>query len=111
MRDQASDAAGRLEAVLEAYALLQHELRLAHGTELAAFLHRGEHIARAQQQLGDFIRDLLTEAAQTGAVRNDVTPDELATYCLYALAAASKLLSRASVRRLVTVTLAGLRPQ
>jgi len=108
VRDHASDAASRLEAVLEAYALLLHELRLAHGTELAAFLHRGEHVARAQQQLSDFIRDLLTEAAQTGAVRDDVAPDELATYCLYALAAASRLPSKASVRRLVSITLAGL---
>jgi len=110
VRDQAGDAGKRLEAVLEAYAFIQHELRLAHGTELAAFLHRGEHVAQAQQQLSDFIRDLLSEAAETGDVRDDIAPDELASYCLHALAAASSLPSEAAVRRLVTITLAGLRP-
>ncbi len=110
IRDQAEEAGERLEAVLEAYALIQHELRLAHGTELAALLHRDEHVARAQRQLSYFIRDLLTEGAATGDVRDDVAPDELASYCLHALAAASSLPSKAAVRRLVTVTLAGLRP-
>jgi hypothetical protein len=48
--------------------------------------------------------------AETGDVRNDVAPDELAIYCLHALTAAGSLRSKAAVRRLVKVTLAGLRP-
>jgi AcrR family transcriptional regulator len=107
LRDQAGDARERLEAVLEAYALIHHE---HHGTPLAALLHRGEHVARAQQHLSHFIRDLLKEGAATGDLRADVAPDELASYCLHALAAASNLPSKAAVRRLVAVTLAGLRP-
>jgi AcrR family transcriptional regulator len=108
LRNQPGDADERLEAVLEAYALIQHE---HHGTELAALLHRGEHVARAQQHLGDFVRDLLAEAAAaTGDVRDDVPPDELASYCLQALTAARSLPSKSAVRRLVAVTLAGLRP-
>ena len=103
---QAGDVSKRLEGVLEAYALIAYE---HHGTELAAVLHRGEHVVRAQQQLRGLIRDLLTEAAETGDVRDDVAPDELASYCLHALAAASSLRSKTAVRRLVTVTLAGLR--
>jgi AcrR family transcriptional regulator len=111
LRDQAGGAAERLEAVLEAYALISHH-RQHHGTaELAAFLHRGEHVARAQQQLIDLIRDLLAEAAETGDVRTDVAPEELASYCLHAIAAAGSLPSKAAVRRLVTVTLAGLLPR
>ncbi len=107
LADRAGDAGERLGAVLETYALIQH----AHpGSELAAFLHRGEHVARAQQQLSGFIRDLLAEAAESGSVRDDVAPDELATYCLHALAAAGSVASKAAVRRLVDVTLAGLRP-
>jgi AcrR family transcriptional regulator len=104
---QAGDAGERLEAVLEAYALISHE---RHGTELAALLHRGDHVARAQRQLSDLIRDLLTKAAQIGEVRDDVAPNELASYCLHALGAAGSLPSKAAVRRLVRVTLAGLRP-
>jgi AcrR family transcriptional regulator len=110
IRDRARGAAERLEAVLEAYALIQHDLRLAHGTEVATIIHRHEHVARAQQQLKDFIRDLLMENVQNGNVRNDVAPDELASYCLHALDAAASLPSKAGVRRLVNVTLAGLRP-
>jgi AcrR family transcriptional regulator len=108
VQDQAGNARERLAAVLEAYALISHE---HHGTELAALLHGGEHVARAQQQLSDLIRDLLTEAAKTGDVRDDVAPGELASYCLHALAAASSLPSKAAVRRLVSVTLGGLGPR
>jgi hypothetical protein len=55
------------------------------------------------------IRDLLTEGARIGGVRDDIAPDELASYCLHALTAASSLPSKAAARRLVTVILAGLR--
>ena len=82
VRDQAGDAGERLEAVLEAYALISYESHGHHDSELAAFLHRDEQVARAQRQLRDMVRDLLAEAAATGAVRNDVAPDELASYCL-----------------------------
>ncbi|HEV8553738.1 MAG TPA: TetR/AcrR family transcriptional regulator [Casimicrobiaceae bacterium] len=107
VRDQAGDAGERLEAVLEAYALIAYK---HHDTELAALVHRGEHFARAQQQLSDLIRDLLTEAAESGDVRDDVASAELASYCLHALAAASRLPSKAAVRRLVRVILAGVHP-
>ena len=109
LRDQAGSATERLEAVLEAYALHYHH-REHHGTELVAFLHRGEHVDRAQQQLIDLVRDLLTEGAESGDVRDDVAPEELTSYCLHALTVASSLPSKAAVHRLVQVTLAGLRP-
>ncbi|MPY94297.1 MAG: TetR family transcriptional regulator [Acidimicrobiia bacterium] len=107
IRDRAGEPSERLEAVLEAYALISHE---HHGTELAALLHRGEHVTRAHHHLAEFIRDLVSEAAQAGDVRDDVAPAELATYCLHALTAASSLPSKAAARRLVSVILAGLRP-
>ena len=108
VRDQAGTAAERLEAVLDAYAHISHQQH--HGTELTARLHQGEHVARAHQQLSDFIRDLLTEGAETGDLRDDIPPGELASYCLHALTAASDLPSQDAVRRLVVVTLSGLRP-
>ncbi len=110
VRDRAGDARGKLEAVLEAYALISRESHGHHDTELAAFLHRDAQVARAQRQLRDLIRDLLIEVAETGALRVDVAPDELASYCLHALGAAGSLPSKAAVHRLVTVTLAGLQP-
>jgi AcrR family transcriptional regulator len=108
VRDQAASPSQRLEAVLEAYALISHEHHGHHDNELAAYLHRDEQVTRAQQQLHDMIRDLLTEGAKTGGVRNDVAPEELARYCLHALTAASSLPSKAAVRRLVTVILTGV---
>lgn len=42
------------------------------------------------------IRDLVVEAAESGDVRNDVVPEEAASYCLHALTAASSLPSKAA---------------
>jgi AcrR family transcriptional regulator len=110
VRGQAGNARERLAAVLGAYALISHASHGHHDTELAAFLHRDEQLARAQHRLLAMIRDLLTECAASGDIRDDVTPDELGSYCLHALTAARSLRSKAAVRRLVNVTLAGLRP-
>ena len=113
VRDQAGDASERLEAVLEAYALISHDIphhsiHQHHNAELAAVLHRSKQATRADQQLRDMIRDLLTEAAETGDLRDDVAPDELASYCLHALEAASSLPSKDAIRRLATVIVTGL---
>jgi AcrR family transcriptional regulator len=106
VRDQAAGADGQLEAVLEAYALIQHEHP---STELVALLHTGEHVIQAHQQLHALIAELVAEGAQTGDLCDDVAPGELASYCLHALTAAGSLPSKAAVRRLVAVTMAGLR--
>lgn len=107
--DRAAPGGARLEAVLEAYALIQHKSHGHHGDKLVAQLHRGEHVAHAQQRMHNFVRDLLAESAQAGDLRDDVPAEELANYCLHALTAASSLRSPAAVRRLVAVTLTGLR--
>jgi AcrR family transcriptional regulator len=117
VRDEAPDPRSRLKGVLEAYALLDYE---HHGTKhhrshlqdpgLTALLHRGGHVDRAQQQLRAMIAGLLVEAVNTGDVRSDVTPDELARFCLNALAGACGLRSKAAVQRLVSLVIAGLRP-
>jgi AcrR family transcriptional regulator len=107
-RDAATTPAERLEAVLEAFALIQHQ---HHDTQLpVALLHRGEHVARAQQQVQDLVSELLSEGAGAGSVRSDIAAGELAGYCLHALTAAGSLPSEAAVRRLLAVTMAGLRP-
>jgi AcrR family transcriptional regulator len=105
--DQVGEGGDRLEAVLQAYALLAYEHE---GSDLATSLHQGEHVAHAQQHLHAFLRDLLAEGAASGALRDDITAEELANYCLHALTAARTLPSKAAVKRLVTITLDGLRP-
>lgn len=108
--DPADPPTARLEAVLLTYALTQHRTRAAHTGDLAALLHRGEHVNHAEQRLHDFVRDLITQGVQAGVLRHDVAADELAGYCLHAVSAAGTLPSREAVHRLVTVTMAGLRP-
>ncbi|MEV0197130.1 TetR/AcrR family transcriptional regulator [Nonomuraea sp. NPDC050691] len=108
VRDRAGDAEARLRAVLEAYALITHRSRGHGDNSLVAFLHRDERVARAQRQLHDMIRDLVAEGAGSGAFRDDVAPEELATYCLHAVSAAGELPSADATRRLVTVILTGL---
>jgi AcrR family transcriptional regulator len=106
-RDAVGTPAEQLEAVLTEFALIQHE---HHDTELpVSLLHRGEHVARARQQLQDLVADLLATGAQAGQIRADMAPGELAGYCLHALTAAGTLPSEVAVRRLLAVTMAGLR--
>ena len=109
-RDRAGSAGERLAAVLEGYALIAYEFRGHRDPDLAALLHRDEHVGRAEKLLHAMVRDLLIEAAEIGDVRDDVAADELASYCLHALTASNRLRSKAAVRRLVAVTLDGLRP-
>ena len=104
-RDEATDDAARLEAVLQTYARIGHQ---HHASELAAVLHRGEHVARAHAHLHELVTELIAEGAKAGRLRDDTPPRELASYCIHALAAASDMPSKAGVRRLVAVTVAGL---
>lgn len=107
IRDQGGDVGARLKAVLMAFAMISHQ---RHDTDLAALLHRGDHVVQAHQRLRDLVAGLLAESAESGALRADIAPDELASYCLHALTAAGALSNKAAVSRLVEVTLDGLRP-
>lgn len=108
VRDQTSgSAAQRLHAVLAAYAQIANHHP---DNELTAMLHRGPHLAHAEQHLRELVTDLIADGARAGEVRDDIAPAELATYALHALTAASSLRSQAAIRRLVSLTLAGLRP-
>lgn len=98
----------RLHAVLETYALHTYRAAAHQAPELVAQLHSGQHVRDAHGQLHRLLTDVLAEDAAAGRVRTDTKPSELATYCLHALSAAARMGSAAAVRRLVTVTQAGL---
>jgi AcrR family transcriptional regulator len=106
LSERGGSATERLEVVLGAYAAAARDHQ---DGELSALLHREPHVTRAQHHVRDFLRDLIAEGSAEGGVRGDVAPEELAAYCLHALAAAGDLPSRAAVGRLVAVTLDGLR--
>lgn len=107
-RDRVEGAGARLRAVLEVYALICHERRGHDDSELAATLHRDEHVVKAEQHLNRMIQELISDATESGELRSSVAANELATYSVHALSAASSLPSKAAVRRLVDVTLSGL---
>jgi AcrR family transcriptional regulator len=98
----------RLRSVLEAYARICRQRRRHGGDALAAALHRGAHVDRQEQQLRDLVAGLLTEAAAAGAVRTDVPTEELASYCVCAMAAASDSRTAAPITRLVDLVCGSL---
>ncbi|MBW3593600.1 MAG: TetR/AcrR family transcriptional regulator, partial [Actinobacteria bacterium] len=110
VHEQAGRPLERLEAVLEAYALISHESSGHHDSHVVDLLHRDEQVGRAKQRLQKMIRDVVAEGAARGELRDDVAPDELAAYCLHAVGAAKTLPSKAAVSRLVRVTMTGLKP-
>jgi AcrR family transcriptional regulator len=106
LHERLGGSAERLSAVLEHYAIFQYKSHAAHIGEIVQL---GGHRVLAQQQLRGLIQDLMMDAAGTGDVRTDVAPDELVSYCLNALDGAASAPTEAAVRRLVRVTLTGLR--
>lgn len=116
VRDRSDGPEERLEAVLTAFAHIQLE-RTRHGdgqphaSELAVLLHTDDQLAQAQHEVHRLIAELITDAATAGAARTDISPEELAGYCIHALEAASHAPSKDAVTRLVMLTLAGMRPE
>ena len=106
-RDRASDAEQRLVLMLETYARLVHQ---QHASELVALLHHSASASRGYRQLTEMLRDLIADGANRGRLRKDVSPVELASFCVHALSGAHTLPSMAAVRRLVSVTISGLKP-
>lgn len=98
----------RLVAVVGAYASICFQ-RGRHGsTDVSALVHRGPEVADAERRLRGVFVELIEEAIPQGIVRTDVASDELAAFCLHALAAAGQITYLDGVDRLVRVVLDGL---
>lgn len=107
IRDGSGDSVERLRAVLEIFAEIAQRSG-QHDSALAALIHRDESVIRAQDHLRAIVRDLIVQGAKAKRLRRDVPADELARYCLHAVAAASELSSKVARKRLVDVTLTAL---
>jgi hypothetical protein len=70
-------------------------------------LHRSAEVRKLQRQLLDLISGLVAEAAAAGAVRQDVPAEELASYCVHALAAAGNS-SATAIDRLLDLVWTGI---
>lgn len=108
LRERSGSPAERLRAVLLAYGRICRERHHYGGNEMAADLHSGDQVAQLQDQLLALFASLVTEAAATGLVREDLPAEELARYCIHALGAADKLASPEAQGRLVDLVWAGL---
>jgi AcrR family transcriptional regulator len=104
---QPADPVGRLQAVLRRYADICRKRRRHGDDELAAVLHRSAEVRKLQRQLLDLISGLVAEAAAAGAVRQDVPAEELASYCVHALAAAGDS-STTAIDRLLDLVWTGI---
>jgi AcrR family transcriptional regulator len=107
LADGDGPAIDRLTAVLEGYAAIARQRA---GSQLAALLHRDEHVIRAEAGLVELLARLAGEAALEGTVRDDVDPNEIGSFCMHALNAAGHSRSKAAVHRIVELALAALRP-
>jgi AcrR family transcriptional regulator len=95
-RDGGRSPRDRITRVLETYAELVYR---QHSPELLAFAGDSEHTIRAYAKLTKLVRDLIAD----GPFRDDVPAGELASFCISALAAATRVGSAAAARRLARV--------
>jgi AcrR family transcriptional regulator len=107
IQQRTADPVARLQAVLRRYADICRKRRRYGDDELAAVLHRSAEVRKLQRQLLDLISGLTGDAAEAGAVRQDVPAEELANYCVHALAAAGNS-STTAIDRLLEVVWTGI---
>lgn len=99
----------RLVAIVRTYAsICFHRAQHSAPKDVSALVHRGREVADAERRLRRVFADLIDEAATEGLARSDVNSEELAEYCLHALAAAGQAADVDQVARLVRVVLDGL---
>ncbi|MGH3383525.1 MAG: TetR/AcrR family transcriptional regulator [Nocardioidaceae bacterium] len=108
LRRDSEPVSSRLVAVVRAYASICFHRQQHVSTDVRALVHRGPEVADAEDRLRRVFAELIEEAAEDGLVRTDVSVDELAWYCLYALPAAGQAADPDQVGRLVRVVLDGL---
>lgn len=101
-----SDPGAALSQALEAYGI---NLQRGDGSAGIVTLHQGQHVQRARNHLVQLVAHVIEDGVKATAFRNDMSANELAEYCVHALAAARELSSKVAVRRLVNLTLDALR--
>jgi AcrR family transcriptional regulator len=107
IQHRAADPVARLQAVLGGYADICRKRRRHGDDELATVLHRSPQVRESQRHLHDLISGLVADAAEAGAIRQDVPAEELASYCIHALAAAGNA-STTAIDRLLDVVWTGI---
>lgn len=110
LRSSGTTAEERLATSIETLADMSYKAgQHTPGSDIAATLHAGDHVTKADQDLRHLLQGVIEEAIRDGFVRDDIPPGELATYCVNAAMGARHLSSRAAVERLTQLTMASLR--
>ncbi|WP_433505516.1 TetR/AcrR family transcriptional regulator [Pseudonocardia halophobica] len=104
------DGLAALRSALQAYAHLIAHSDPVLGGEIAARLHRTDHVRSAEQRLVELLAERLRHSQGLGGVRDDVPPAELAVYCLSAMSAARRLSEPAALDRLLDLVIVALQP-
>lgn len=86
-RDEVEDPVERLVSVLATYGRLSSR----HHPDMAALLHRAEHVAHAEAHLLNFVAELTAVGAAAGHLRTDVNATELARFCIQAVRGGGEL--------------------
>jgi AcrR family transcriptional regulator len=101
-RDGAAGPLAQLVPVLETFAQLatgEHE-------EVMGFLHRAEHVARADHHVLRFVADIIEAGAAAGELRSDIPTVELARFSIQAVRGTG---SARAARQRVRLTVDALR--
>jgi len=106
--DRAPDAGAALRTLLERYGQIAYQRTRNGGPDLHNLLHQGGRHEEQEAKLLALVARVIRDAQESGEVRDDVTADVLAAYCVAALGAAGHLL-KASIPDLCRTVMTGLR--
>ena len=99
----------RLTAVASAWVEICRR-RHEHGTDdLSSLLHRDPAVAQAEDRVRQVFGAVLHQAREARALRDDIPADDLAGYCVRALAGVSAVGSPATRAKLVEMTVSAFR--
>lgn len=104
-------ARDRMRELFSAWTEICYERRRHGAGDVSAALHQDPAIARAEERVRSLFFKVLTSAAATGAIRDDLRLEDVANYCIGALDAASTAPTSATRASLIDVLIAGLVPR
>ncbi|MGX5772677.1 TetR/AcrR family transcriptional regulator [Microbacterium trichothecenolyticum] len=94
----------RLDAVLAGYARIRSH---RHGDDGA--MHEASRLAPAEAELRELVKEIITDDAQAGRARTDLSSEELAAYAIASLGATALLPAPSSALRLSRLVVGTIR--
>ncbi|MGH3351996.1 MAG: TetR/AcrR family transcriptional regulator [Nocardioides sp.] len=111
LRDEGRSAGDGLRAMLQGYARICFHRGTSAATDLQGLVHHGDEHRRNSADLTALFAKAVRGAQESGQVRTDVAPEELAAYSIHALEAADQASAASAVDRLVDLVSEGLHLQ